>query len=171
MTLRRTLATCLALLFSVSSIATAQESQIPSSAPEVISTSLPSYPPIARVANVIGTVNVDVTVAEDGTVAFAKAIDGHPLLRSVSEAAALKWAFAPSKGNVEPRVVRLTFTFRLLAEGAVESELKPIFLTPYHVEIRQMPSVPISDPPAILGRKKKRKSKAHQHRPRQTESL
>jgi TonB family protein len=121
---------------------------------------VPRYPSIARSAKVSGTVNIDLMVAEDGKVISAKAIDGHPLLRSMAEVSAREWRFAPAKNNFGMRAIRLTFTFLLLPPGTPESDLQPIFMTPYHVEIRQMPNEGISDPAPVLTPIRKKKSLA-----------
>jgi len=59
----------------------------------------PLYPPVARAVRAAGEVKVALEVNEKGKVVQAKAIDGHPLLRKVSELAALKWEFASVPGT------------------------------------------------------------------------
>lgn len=56
----------------------------------------PPYPASAISLGVQGSVNVQVTIDEEGNVVSAKAASGNPLLRSVSEAAALKARFSPT---------------------------------------------------------------------------
>lgn len=53
----------------------------------------PPYPPHAQRVNAGGKVSVQVTIDEAGRVISARAIDGHPLLRDVSEQAALRSRF------------------------------------------------------------------------------
>lgn len=57
----------------------------------------PAYPPAARAVQASGTVNVQVTVDEQGMVVSASAVSGHPLLRAAAESAARKAEFAPVK--------------------------------------------------------------------------
>ncbi|HEV3468040.1 MAG TPA: TonB family protein [Pyrinomonadaceae bacterium] len=54
----------------------------------------PVYPPIAKVARATGKVVVEVLV-EEGGVACARAVSGHPLLRQAAVTAARKWKFKP----------------------------------------------------------------------------
>ncbi|HEX3250608.1 MAG TPA: energy transducer TonB [Pyrinomonadaceae bacterium] len=62
----------------------------------------PTYPPIARAAHVSGTVTVQVLIDEQGNVSDAHAVDGHPLLQSVSVAAARQAKFSPTLWEGEP---------------------------------------------------------------------
>jgi len=63
-----------------------------------IATSLPKppYPPTALLMNVQGKVDVQIMIDETGKVVSAKAINGHPLLKQVSERAALSAKFKPT---------------------------------------------------------------------------
>ncbi|MGD9563232.1 MAG: TonB family protein [Pyrinomonadaceae bacterium] len=56
----------------------------------------PSYPPAARAVRASGSVNVRVTVSEDGKVIEANAVSGHPLLRSAAVSAARSAEFSPT---------------------------------------------------------------------------
>lgn len=56
----------------------------------------PPYPAIARAAHVSGTVNVQVTIDEDGNVISAHALSGHPLLKPAAVAAARASKFSPT---------------------------------------------------------------------------
>lgn len=66
----------------------------------------PPYPQIAKDTRVIGAVNVQVLIDEKGNVISASAVSGHPLLRSVSEKAALASKFTPTLLSKQP--VRVT---------------------------------------------------------------
>jgi TonB family protein len=74
----------------------------------------PIYPPTARMMKAFGTVRVQVTISETGSVIDAKAISGHQALRSAAVDAAYKWVFKPTTVNGEPIKVQgvLTFNFR-----------------------------------------------------------
>jgi TonB family protein len=57
----------------------------------------PAYPAIARAAKASGTVVVQVLVDENGSVIYAHAVSGHPLLQPSAVAAARQAKFAPTK--------------------------------------------------------------------------
>ena len=75
----------------------------------------PGYPPAARAVRAWGEVVVQVKINKDGTIASAKAINGHPLLRGISEQAALKSTFEPTE-TADEREVNLTYVFLLDAD-------------------------------------------------------
>ena len=50
---------------------------------------LPVYPPLARMARIQGTVNLDVEIGLDGKVLCVKASSGHALLRRAAEKSVL----------------------------------------------------------------------------------
>lgn len=56
----------------------------------------PEYPPAAKAVRASGTVNVQVTVDENGDVISASAVNGHTLLRSSAEKAAKESKFNPT---------------------------------------------------------------------------
>ena len=62
----------------------------------------PVYPPAARAERASGAVNVQVKIDENGNVVSAKAVSGHPLLSEVSEQAAFKAKFAPTRLAGQP---------------------------------------------------------------------
>ncbi|MEO8073040.1 MAG: TonB family protein [Acidobacteriota bacterium] len=57
----------------------------------------PEFPAAAKAVNASGTVNVQVTIDEDGNVTSANAISGHPLLRSAAVDAARQAKFTPTQ--------------------------------------------------------------------------
>jgi len=71
----------------------------------------PVYPPLAKAAQVSGSVVVEVTVDETGAVSEARALSGHPLLKDPAVAAARGWAFTPTKLEGVPVKVIGTITF------------------------------------------------------------
>jgi TonB family protein len=162
---------CLSIALWVVVAAQAQEGPTQYSTPVIMFRSVPGYPPLARVAHAIGTVNVDATVSQDGTVISARSIDGHPLLRGAAEVSARGWQFVP---QTDPglRLVRLMFTFRIVSDAS-DLDVQATFITPYHVEITRAPNV-ISDPPAILTRRKhrsKRRNRVIRKRTRRNKAL
>jgi TonB family protein len=62
----------------------------------------PVYPAIAKQVNASGEVRVEVIIGEDGRVIEAKAIYGHPVLRSAAEDTARKWVFKPTLVDGKP---------------------------------------------------------------------
>jgi TonB family protein len=75
----------------------------------------PTYPPLAKAAQVSGAVVVEVTVDEQGDVVAARAISGHPLLKDAAIAAARGWKFSPTQlSGVPVKVIgTITFNFNL----------------------------------------------------------
>jgi TonB family protein len=71
----------------------------------------PEYPAIAKQANASGVVVVQVIVDEQGSVVFAHAIAGHPLLQAASVKAAREAKFAPTTLMGEPVKVAGTLTY------------------------------------------------------------
>lgn len=63
---------------------------------KAISRPEPVYPAAAKAVRASGTVNVQVTVDENGNVASANAVSGHPLLRAAAVAAARGAKFNPT---------------------------------------------------------------------------
>ena len=62
----------------------------------------PEYPNIARQMKVTGHVEVEATVATDGSVEAVKVLTGNPLLTSSAVTAVKKWMFPPFTENGEP---------------------------------------------------------------------
>ena len=62
----------------------------------------PVYPPIAKAAHASGTVNVQVTIDENGNVISATPISGHPLLKASAVAAARQAKFSQTKLSGQP---------------------------------------------------------------------
>ena len=65
----------------------------------------PTVPPDAQKAGASGKVEVNIVFDEEGRVIWARAISGHPLLRSVCEDAARQTTFPPTK--VEGHLVKV----------------------------------------------------------------
>lgn len=70
-----------------------------------ISLPKPPYPPAARAVRAGGTVSVRLTVDEEGSVASAEAISGHPLLRAAAVEAAKGAKFNPVIKDGKPVAV------------------------------------------------------------------
>lgn len=78
---------------------------------KAISLPIPPYPPEARFQGVRGHVTVKVLIGETGKVIRACAVEGPPLLRRVSELAALKSLFTPTLLSGQPVKVTGVITY------------------------------------------------------------
>ncbi|HEV7473126.1 MAG TPA: TonB family protein [Pyrinomonadaceae bacterium] len=83
---------------------------------KAISLPRPVYPPIARQAHASGTVVVQVTIDENGSVISAHAVSGHPLLQAVAVAAARGARFSPTKLSGQPVKVTGVITYNFVAQ-------------------------------------------------------
>jgi Ca-activated chloride channel homolog len=83
----------------------------------------PTYPATARAARASGSVQVLITVDENGQVQATQIISGHPLLRAAALEAARQWRFNPTQLSGKPIKMQgvLTFNFEL-DKNAVSSE-------------------------------------------------
>lgn len=70
----------------------------------------PAYPPAAKQLRVEGSVEVDVTISEDGKVEKAEPAAGNPILARAAVEAVKQWKFKSFGGPVQ---VTLTFAFKL----------------------------------------------------------
>jgi TonB family protein len=76
---------------------------------------LPVYPPLARQARITGDVKILVGVRQDGSVASAEVVSGHPMLKQAALESAQKSTFLcrECKGAVTLFTVTYTFGFRI----------------------------------------------------------
>ena len=102
----------------------------------VVSAVAPAYPPEVVSKGYMGAVIIEVQVDDKGIVKSASAISGPPLLYQVAKAAAQRWIFSPDKNHPEIRKARLSFNFKLVAEGIPVEEMWPVFKVPFEVEIK-----------------------------------
>lgn len=75
----------------------------------------PLYPPAAKAVRATGTVPVKVRIDEQGNVAEAKVVCGHPLLQQSAREAALKSKFSPTLKDGNPIPVRGYVIYNFLA--------------------------------------------------------
>ncbi len=75
----------------------------------------PEYPPVARQLKVEGTVELNATVNEDGTVEKADVVSGNPILAKAAADALKKWKFSKmtEDGKAVKFVANVAFTFKL----------------------------------------------------------
>jgi periplasmic protein TonB len=77
-------------------------------APKLLNIVQPRYPAEAKRARIEGTVVIEATVNEDGSVSRAKVISGHPLLVNAAIDAVQQWKYEPTSLNGKPVAVILT---------------------------------------------------------------
>ncbi len=83
---------------------------------KAISKPQPAYPALAKAARASGTVTVQVTVDETGSVVTASAVSGHPLLQAAAVQAARQAKFKPALLVGEPVKVKGTLTYNFVLE-------------------------------------------------------
>ncbi|MGA9994872.1 MAG: TonB family protein [Pyrinomonadaceae bacterium] len=83
---------------------------------KAISLPKPAYPPIARAAHASGTVIVQITIDENGSVISARAVSGHPLLQGAAVAAARGAKFSPTTLSGQPVKVTGVITYNFVAQ-------------------------------------------------------
>ncbi|HUS10282.1 MAG TPA: TonB family protein [Pyrinomonadaceae bacterium] len=76
----------------------------------------PPYPQIARQARAHGAVNVQVLVDESGKVISAKVVNGHPLLMSAAQQAAMAARFSPTRLGDQAVKVSGMITYNFVLE-------------------------------------------------------
>ncbi|MGB9180304.1 MAG: energy transducer TonB, partial [Pyrinomonadaceae bacterium] len=74
----------------------------------------PPYPELAKRAGAQGVVMVQILINEAGKVVSARAVNGHPLLRTPAEQAAFQALFSPTMLNGEAVKVSGTITFNFM---------------------------------------------------------
>lgn len=100
----------------------------------------PSYPRLAWLARLTGTVSLDVQVAADGRVRSATGSGAHKLLNSTAEENIREWTFCPSSEGV---TLEVTYVFRFEGQGQNEQSPPRVLLDlPNRVEIIAHPPVP-----------------------------
>lgn len=136
------------LLMAVTIVTGLSQSTLPQ--PMVLQAVAPIYPVVAASARVSRTMTVEVKINTEGKVTSTRIVEGNRLLDKAAENAARRWIFV-AVNEESVRSARLTFTFKLMPEDAPADELLPIFMPPYHIEVRRaMPKVidnPNIDPP------------------------
>lgn len=72
---------------------------------------LPAYPPLARQARIAGDVELEIKVRQDGTVASAKVISGHPMLVRAAIESATRSTFVCQGCGEGTTLYSLSYTF------------------------------------------------------------
>jgi protein TonB len=85
--------------------------------PEAITKVPPSYPDLAREANVDGTVMVQALVGKDGKVKDTKVVKSIPMLNDAALAAVKQWVFKPALSNNKPVAVWVAVPVKFSLHG------------------------------------------------------
>jgi len=117
---------------------------------EVVSTVIPPRSLPAQAVGGFGQVDVLVTIDAEGNVVSADPFKGHPLLKNISRAAAVKWKFGKDANSAAPRTAHIIFNFlnsesvQIIekSENKTEAVASANFLTPFWVEITTTNIVP-----------------------------
>jgi TonB family protein len=83
---------------------------------KAVSKPAPVYPPEAKAAGAQGTVTVKILVDEEGRVAEAEAVSGHPLLREAAVSAARNSRFVPTRLSGQPVKVSGVITYNFVLQ-------------------------------------------------------
>jgi TonB family protein len=119
------------LIASVAAFSGAQQSNRPA----VISSPLPSYPPIAVAKKERGKILIDVEIDSSGKVVSATVVKGSSILSKVARKTALAWRFDEAESGTGLRPARLTFVFHR------ECIARPRFTPPYRLDIGWCPAI------------------------------
>jgi len=92
-----------------------------------------NYPPLARQTRISGTVVLQVSVANDGTVSHAEVLKGHPLLSGLIQQNVRQWRFAAQPR--EPRTFELKCEFGLWEAAAPSGREIVVVPEPLHLLI------------------------------------
>jgi TonB family protein len=92
------------------------------STPELLNRVEPHYPPLAKQANVQGTVALSATIGKDGKVQDVELVSGHPLLVQAAIDAVKQWVYEPTMINGEATEVNteISLSFTLPPSGSGE---------------------------------------------------
>ncbi len=100
----------------------------------------PVYPPLAKAAQLQGTVRLEVLIAKDGSVREIKVLSGHPLFIQAVMDAVHQWRYEPTLLNQEPVEVVTTVDVIFSLPGSEQAaEAKPPVIDPVReAEIRRL---------------------------------
>ena len=103
---------------------------------------VPGYPRLARIAQLEGSVSLELRIGEDGTVLSAEGSGAHPLLVQEAEKNIREWTFAMFPQSTEfPISHRIVFTYRLQGKPEYREPIPRVVLhLPDRVEIISRPS-------------------------------
>jgi TonB family protein len=76
------------------------------------------FPPLARMANIVGDVRVQVGIRKDGTIASAELVSGHPMLKQAALESAQQSQFECRGCSEAVTPYLLTYTFEIKDDGS-----------------------------------------------------
>jgi TonB family protein len=127
----RSLILVLSIFFLMPLLEAWQESPARSAA--VVAAVAPVYPPIALTANESGDVEVVVMIDKTGSVTSVDFLSGNPLLHKAAVEAAKRWKFEKMTKGAK---LQLIFSFRMVSKDTSAEDMTPVFMPPYHLEVR-----------------------------------
>src|SRR5262249_20175398 len=89
------------------------------------------YPLLALQSRTHGPVEIECTLAGDGSVSSAKIRSGSPVLGRAVLDRLSEWRFRATSASVQPAVVTLTFMFRLEEQAVSTPKTKFVYEYPY----------------------------------------
>src|SRR5664279_1528756 len=103
-----------------------QQVQVPQGTSQglLISKVQPTYPPLARLARIQGTVVLHALIGKDGSIQDLSVVSGHPMLIQAAMDAVKQWRYKPYLLNGEPVLVETTINVNFELSGA-PSEAPP----------------------------------------------
>ena len=137
---------CAPILFALSLAGPMSPAEKPEAPlPEVISASVPFYPPLARRARIEGVVHLQVST--DGSRVSAVSVEsGHPMLAPVAEENVKTWQFREHS----PTTFKATFRYQMLPESACVMDSGTVLLRlPAEVEVTAK-GVRTCDPATVI---------------------
>jgi len=80
---------------------------------------VPDYPPIARQLKLLGRIELEAIVADDGKVETVRPVKGNPVLTQAGVEALKKWKFTPFQEDGKPAraVISISFEFNDATRG------------------------------------------------------
>jgi protein TonB len=84
---------------------------------QILSKTLPVYPPIARAAHVGGTVMLHAIISKTGRIEQLQAVSGPDMLKGAAIEAVQQWRYKPYLLNGEPTEVDTTITVNFNLNG------------------------------------------------------
>src|SRR5664280_2940587 len=103
-----------------------QQVQVPQGTSQglLISKVQPTYPPLARLARIQGTVVLHALIGKDGSIQDLSVVSGHPMLIQAAMDAVKQWRYKPYLLNGEPVLMETTINVNFELSGA-PSEAPP----------------------------------------------
>jgi protein TonB len=84
--------------------------------PKLISSPQPALPELAKTRNMSGSVKLDATIDQRGTVTNVAVVSGNPILASAAKDAVMRWRYRPATLNGQP--VEVHATIQVVFEAA-----------------------------------------------------